>query len=73
MDLLTSSTVAILGIQRLLPAKLIPHFATMAAGLISHVEIGVVVVDFVWCSELPLVELALRAAVVAVVTVADIG
>ena len=61
--------MAVLGVQRLLSAQLVLNFPTVAAALIAHFEIGIVLMDFVWCSEFPLIELSICAAPVAIVTV----
>ena len=70
--LLTSTTVAILGIQRLLPAQLIPDLPTVTAALVANVEVWIGVVHAVRCPTLPRVQLAFCAAVVAIVAIAPV-
>lgn len=65
--------MAVLGIQRLFSAQLVCHFAAMAASSVASVEIGIVVVDLVWCSMLPLVQFSLSISFVAIVTVGSVG
>lgn len=69
VQLLTGVTMAVFRIQRLLPAQLILDPAAMAAGLIAHMKVRVIVVDLVGRSMLPCIDLSFRAAVVAVVSI----
>lgn len=65
--------MAVLRIQWPLPAQLIPDLPTVTARLIAHMEVGIVVVHLVRRAVLPPVELALHAAVVAVVAVGPVS
>ena len=69
VQFLAGGTMAVLRVQGLLPAQLILDLPTMAASLISHVEIGIIVVDLIWCTVLPLVVLPMHVALIAVVTI----
>lgn len=62
-----------LGIQGLLPAQLVLDLATVTAGFVADVEIRVIFVHLVGCSELPLIELALRTTVVSIGIVIILG
>ena len=61
MKLLAGCTMAEFRIQWLLPAQLVLYLTTMAAAFVADMEVGVVFVDLVWCSEFPLVEVSLCA------------
>jgi len=53
---LTSSTVAQFRIQWLFSAELVLYLATMAAGLVSSLEVFVLVVDTIWWPLLPILD-----------------
>ena len=72
MKLLTCRTMAVLGIQRLLPAQLVFDLATMAAGLIAGVKVWVIVMNLVGCSKLPLIVFAFSAPLIAIVTIGTV-
>ncbi len=72
MYFLTSGAVTELGVQWLLPTQLIPYLPAMTAALIADVKVGIIFMDLVWCSKLPLVELSLCASVVPIVTICPI-
>ena len=72
MKLLTCGTMAVLRIQRLLPAQLVFDLATMAAGLIAGVKIWVVVMNLIGCSKLPLIVFAFSAPLIAIVTIGTV-
>lgn len=72
MKLLTCRTMAVFRIQRLLPAQLVSNLATMAAGLIAGVKVGVVVMDLVGCSKLPLIVFAFSAPFIAIVAIGTV-
>lgn len=57
------------GIQRLLPAQLVPDLTTMTAGFITSVKIWVIVVDLVGRPMLPLVELAFSVSFIAILAI----
>ena len=72
MKLLTCGTMAVLRIQRLLPAQLVFDLATMAAGLIAGVKIWVVVMNLIGCSKLPLIVFTFSAPVITIVTIGTV-
>ena len=65
--------MAVLGIQWLFPAQLILDLATMAACFIASVKVGIVVMDLVWRSVLPGVELAFSTSIIAIITIGAVG
>lgn len=69
MKLLARCTMAVLGIQRLLPAQFVLDLPAMTAAMVASVKVWVVVVDLVGCSELPLVMVAFSVSFIAIVTV----
>lgn len=69
MNLLASGAMAVLGIQRLLAAQLIPDLAAMTASLIAGLEVLCLVINSIWCTMLPFVEFSLSGALVSIVTV----
>lgn len=69
MKLLAGGAMAVFAIQRLLPAQLVLNFTAMTAGFITSVKVWVIVVDLVWCSMLPLVELALGASLITIIAI----
>ena len=69
MKLLTRRAMAVFGVQRLLPAQLVPDLAAMTAGFIASVKVWVVVVHLVGCSMLPLVEVAVSVSRIPVVAI----
>ena len=73
MKLLARRTMAVLGIQRLLPAQLVLDLTAMTACFIASVKVWVIVVDLVGCSMLPFVVLALGVSIVAIVAVGTVG
>ncbi len=73
VDLLASGAVAVLRVQWLLTAQLVPDLPAVTAALVADFEIGIVALDFVGSTEFPLVELALGAAVVAIVAVGAVA
>ncbi len=73
MNLLACCTMAVLGIQWLFSAQLVCHFAAMTASSVASFEVGVVAMDLVWCSVLPLIQLSLGASLVAIVTIGSVG
>lgn len=73
VDLLACGAMAVFRVQRLLTAQLVPDLPAVTAALVADFEIGIVAVDFVRSAEFPLVELALSAAVVAVVAVGAVA
>ena len=73
MKLLARRTMAVLGIQRLLPAQLVLDLTAMTACFIASVKVWVIVVDLVGCSMLPFVVLAFGVSIVAIVAVGTVG
>ncbi len=73
VDLLASGAMAVFRVQWLLTAQLVPDLPAVTAALVADFEIGIVALDFVGSTEFPLVELALGAAVVAVVAVGAVA
>ena len=73
MDLLTSGAMAVLRIKRLLATQLVLDLPTVAATFVADFEAGIVLVDFVWGTVFPLVELALHVAIVTVIAVGALG
>lgn len=69
MKLLTRRTMAVFGIQRLLPTQLVPDLTAMTAGFIASVKVWVAVVDLVGCSMFPCVEVAFSVSLIAIVAV----
>ena len=69
VQFLAGGTMAVLRVQWLLPAQLILDLPTMAASLISHVKIRIVVVDLVWCTVLPLIVLPMHLALITIITI----
>ena len=69
MKLLTRRTMAVLRIQRLLPAQLVLDLTAMTACFIASVKVWIVVVDLVGCPVLPLVVLALSISIVAIIAI----
>ena len=69
MYLLAGGAVAVLAVQRLLPAQFVLYLPTVTAAVVARLKIGIVLMDFVWCSEFPLVELSLCAPLVSIVAV----
>jgi len=65
--------MAVLGIQRLLSAQLVCHFAAMTASIVANVELGVVAVDLVWCSMFPFIQLPLNVSLVAIISIGSVG
>ena len=61
--------MAVFGVQGLLPAQLVLHLPAMAAAVVSGLEVGIVVVDFVRCAEFPLVVVSLQLAMITIVAV----
>ena len=72
MNLLAGGAMAVLRIQRLFAAQLVPHLSAVAATIVASLEVWVIVVDLVGCSMFPLIQLALCVPVVTIVTVASI-
>lgn len=72
MNLLTRGAMAVFGVQGLLTAQLIGDLATMATSLIPGVEVLILVVDSVWGTMLPFVELALGGSFISIVTVSSV-
>lgn len=66
---LTSLAMAVFGVQWLLSAQLVLNLATMTAAVISSLEIGIIVVDFVWCTKLPFVVFAMKVALISIVSI----
>lgn len=73
VDLLACGAMAVFRVKRLLAAQLVSDLPAVTAALVADFEIGIVALDFVGSTEFPLVELALGAAVVAVVTVGAVA
>ena len=69
MYLLTGGAMAVLRVQRLLPTQLILDLPAMTATFIANVKIWIVVVDFIRCSMLPLIELSLCTAIIPIVAI----
>lgn len=65
--------MAVLRIQRLLPAQLVLHFAAMTTTTVASVEVWVIVVDLVGWSMLPLVQFPISIPLVAIVTVGAVS
>ena len=61
--------MAVLGIQWLLSTQLILDLPTMAASLVSRVEIGIVIVNLVRCALLPLVVFFIDVASIAIIAI----
>ena len=72
MKLLTRRTMAVLRIQRLLPAQLVPDLAAMTACFIASVKVWVTVVDLIGCSMLPFVVLAFSVSIIAIVSIGSV-
>lgn len=72
MKLLTRRTMAILRIQRLLPAQLVPDLTAMTACFIASVKIWVIIVDLVGCSMLPFIVLAFSVSIIAIVAIGTV-
>ena len=68
---LTCMTVAVLRIQRLLSAQLIPDLPAMTASFIADMEVGLFM-DSIRRSMLPGIELALGITSVTIVTVGSV-
>lgn len=69
MQFLASGAMAVLRVQWLLPAQLILDLPTMAACLISHLEIRIVVMDLVWCTVFPVILLPMHLALITIITI----
>ena len=72
MKLLTRRAMAVLGIQRLLPAQLILDLAAVTACFIASMEVWVVVVNRVGRSMLPFIVLALGVSIIAVIAIGTV-
>lgn len=72
MKLLTCRTMAVLTIQRLLPAQLVLDLTAMTACFIASVEVWVIVVDLVGWSMLPFVVLAFSVSFITIVTIGTV-
>lgn len=69
VQLLASLAMAVFRVEGLLSAQLVLDLPTVTATMVSHLEVGVVVVHFVRCTELPLVEFTLELALVTIVAI----
>lgn len=72
MDLLAGGAMAVLRIQWLFAAQLVPYLSAVAATIVASLEVWVIVLNLVGCSMLPLIQLALCVPVVTIVTIASI-
>lgn len=73
VDLLACGAMAVFRVKGLLAAQLVSDLPAVTAALVADFEIGIVALDFVGSTEFPLVEVALGAAVVAVVAVGAVA
>lgn len=73
VNLLASSAVAVFRVQWLLTAQLIFYLPAVTAAFVTGLEVFLLVVDTVWSTMFPLVDLAFRGAVVSVVAVGGVG
>lgn len=69
VQFLTSPTMTILRIQRLLPAQLVLDLPAVAACSVPDLEVGIVVMHLVRGSVFPLIELAVHVGIIAIVAV----
>lgn len=65
--------MAVLCVERLLATQLVLDLPTVTAAFVAGLEVGIVLVDFVWCTILPFIELAMHVTIVAIVAIGNIG
>lgn len=73
MDLLASGAMTVLGIQWFLAAQLILNLAAVTAPLVADLETFGLVMDSVWRTMLPLIQLAFSRSWIAVLAISGVS